>query len=395
METASERIRKRAEAALEIAKDLLDAEADEDEEDESEGEDCRSDDALEGVIDDTLDGDEATYSDQEHLSETETDKETMIQKHIKDAETSPEKRKWIKTLAGVIFRPIVSKFKWNLNVNLDVQASNHNKKSTKKNSKQNRNKPSTSEPTKEETGNKKEKSDDAVKIKKLTKENKRLVKLADIFLNECIDLKTKNEILSEEVEISRQELIDEKKDHDKKYQELVASTEKRIAEIKRSEAAFIAAHAALTKEVERSRQEWIDEKRVHEKKYRELVSTSEKHVAEIESSKAALSATHAELMKITQLNAEKTMELQRMAQDHTILMAKCNNLASELSTSREERNRIEEDFQQQLHKVENEKVSQKMTEEQKKGYEEKQEQQNRKHKDFFHLLGIIIGKRSE
>ncbi|XP_049541956.1 optineurin-like [Anopheles darlingi] len=298
METDSERIRKRAETALAIAKDFILDEEDEDIEDENEAEDCHSDDALKDGIDDTFDAG-ATYNrEQKELSDTKIDSEE--EKHGKDDETLQEKKKWLSTIAGIIIRPIGARFKWNLNFNLDIQASNKKRNPAKKKSTDsNRCNDSSivSQPTEVITKDKKAIIDDAAKIQNLTKENYRLVKLADIFLDECILLRNKNDHFCEEVNRLRTAEYD----------------------------------------LERSRE------------------GLEAHLTEIKKLETALGAADAELSMIKQTFEKRNMEFQRVEQDYKLLTSKYDELASELTMGKQEHNRILADLRQQLQNMANEK----------------------------------------
>ncbi|XP_035788528.1 stress response protein NST1-like [Anopheles albimanus] len=316
METDSERIRKRAETALAIAKDFILDEEDEDVEDENDGEDYPSDGALKGGIDDTLDGGATNHRDRDQLSDTKLD--TEEKNHCKEEEASQEKKKWLSTIAGIIIRPLGARFKWNLNFNLDIQASNKKRNAVKKNptdSKCHNDSSITSQITQVGTKDKQVIINDATKIENLTKENYRLVKLADIFLSECIQLKNKNYLLSEELN---------------RFQ-------------------------SIEYDLQRSREELTEQRQVNEKKSLELVARSEEHLAEIRRLETALRATDTELSKISKLYEKNKMEIQQMEQDKKLLTAKCDELASEQAMSKQEHSRILTDLQQQLRNMENEK----------------------------------------
>ncbi|XP_050092017.1 uncharacterized protein LOC126575384 [Anopheles aquasalis] len=319
METNSERIRKRAETALAIAKDFILDEEDEDVEDENEAEDYHSDVPQNDGIDDTLEEGATNYRDQEQLPDAKIDTEEKT--HCKDEETLQEKKKWLSTLAGIIIRPLGARFKWNLNFNLDIQASNKKGNPVKKkptDSKCNNDSTipnSTSQTTPVVTKDKQVAIDDAAKIENLTKEISRLVKLADVFLDECIKLKNKNDLLSEDVNRLQ----------------------------------------AAEYDLQRSREELIEQKQDFEKKCLELVSESELHIAEIKRLETALRATDAELSKIKNISEKRNMEFQHMEQDQKLLTSKCDVLASELTMSKQEHSRVLADLQQQLHNMENEK----------------------------------------
>ncbi|XP_052870217.1 centrosomal protein of 89 kDa-like [Anopheles cruzii] len=216
METNSELIRKRAEVALEITKDLLvDDDDDDDGGDIDEEEDCCGDyDELE-----------------EESRETDRDSDSGTTSNAQDAKTEKHKRKgsrekkgWLNTVAGVIMRPLGSKLKWNINFNLDVQASNKTGQA-KGNSKRNADAPSSSnsqQPT----------SADAVAIKNLKAENRRLGKLADTILNECIQLKEKASELVEANEQLRSSRVE------------CERLEKEISKLKGCRESLMAKHAA-------------------------------------------------------------------------------------------------------------------------------------------------------
>ncbi|XP_058065708.1 restin homolog [Anopheles bellator] len=215
MEINSELIRKRAEVALEIAKDLL---VDDDDNDDDGGD---------------IDEEEYCCGDNDELEEEskETDRDSGMKTNAKDEKTENYKHKgsrakkgWLNTVAGVIMRPFGSKLKWNINFNLDVQASNKNSQ-TKGNSKRNAGASSSTvsqQPT----------SADATVIKNLKAENRRLGKLADTFLNECIQLKTK---ASELVE-AKEQLLSSRLERER--------FEKEISELKRCRESLMAEHAA-------------------------------------------------------------------------------------------------------------------------------------------------------
>ncbi|XP_052897305.1 optineurin-like [Anopheles moucheti] len=184
---ASQKIRERAETALEYAKDLLldDENEDEDdmfEDDENESENCSKE------QDD--DGDGKPEAEDEKCKESKSDKDP------KGKKSSKGMAKKAKRLMDIVMDPFGSKFQWKINFNLGVNASNQKEQQAQKTDQNAGTSGTKAQKTPDKKRDDESSSPDAKKIKSLEKDNKELQKLASKFLDGCIRLEKKLSELS-------------------------------------------------------------------------------------------------------------------------------------------------------------------------------------------------------
>uniref|UniRef100_A0A4Y0BDV0 Uncharacterized protein n=1 Tax=Anopheles funestus TaxID=62324 RepID=A0A4Y0BDV0_ANOFN len=185
---ASEKIRQRAETALEYAKDFL-----LDDESEAEDDTVEDDEEIEsenGNEEDDHDENDAKENDDEKAKETKSDKDPKSKKSSKGI------TKKVQKLMGVVMDPFGSKINWNFDFNLGVKASNRKEKREGKMDPNTGTAGSTSGKTADKECDNESLSFDAKRIKILEKDNKLLQKYASKFLDGCIRLEQKVSELS-------------------------------------------------------------------------------------------------------------------------------------------------------------------------------------------------------
>uniref|UniRef100_A0A182N200 Uncharacterized protein n=1 Tax=Anopheles dirus TaxID=7168 RepID=A0A182N200_9DIPT len=244
---ASKKLQERAETAVELAKDFLlenddesfDDDADEDD-DEDEDEHCVQEEAAEA---------DPAEDDKKNTNDGKT--------KANDPATAPEGKKAsrgvtkkMKSLMGVVMQPFGSKLKWTLNFNLGVNATNENTKRDKTSNAKSASPTTDKEP-------KKPLSPEAEKIKSLESEIKRQRKIAAIYLDDCIKLRTRIGELSEidgqlttvkkDNERLKEELLDLQKQRQNLTSSMAAQTEDHRKEIKRLDSELRTAAADLVK----------------------------------------------------------------------------------------------------------------------------------------------------
>ncbi|XP_058123423.1 surface protein-like [Anopheles coustani] len=204
---ASARILQRAETAMEIAGDFLFADEDGDTDDDADegSENCSEDADAEGENDaddetkSNASESAASKSDQKDGERKENDSASNSTTDGKTKKSEKGVAKKLKSLMGVVTRPLGSKLQWRVDFNFEASnraaKTNNRKRDSQPNTVNTADRKKTTRAPKDEE--KPNSSIDAGEIKRLRKENKVLEKLADMFLDEYIQLKRKFGELSE------------------------------------------------------------------------------------------------------------------------------------------------------------------------------------------------------